>query len=105
SGKSPVCPSCGGLLKPDIIFFGEPLDQDVLTKAIELAKASYVFLAIGTSLSVSPANQLPLYAKMKGAKLIIINEGRTEEDELADIIIRGRVESILPEIIEKVKIN
>ncbi len=105
TGKSSVCPSCGGLLKPDIIFFGEPLDQDVLTKAIELAKASDIFLAIGTSLSVSPANQLPLYAKLKGAKLIIINEGRTEEDELADIIIRGRVESILPEIIEKVKIK
>ncbi|MGC9210582.1 MAG: NAD-dependent protein deacylase [Nitrososphaeria archaeon] len=103
TGKSPVCPSCGGILKPDIIFFGEPLNQEVIAKAVELSKASDVFLAIGTSLSVSPANQLPLYAKLKGAKLIILNEGPTEEDELADIIIRGRVESILPEIVKIIR--
>ncbi len=103
TGKSPHCPSCGGLLKPDIIFFGEPLNQKALTRAVELAKASDVFMAIGTSLSVSPANQLPLYAKMNGAKLIIINEGPTEEDELADILIRERVEFVLPEIVKIIR--
>ncbi|MFP3304107.1 MAG: NAD-dependent deacylase [Nitrososphaeria archaeon] len=102
-GKSPLCPYCKGLLKPDIIFFGEPLKEEVIFKAIELSKAADVFLAIGTSLSVYPANQLPLYAKHKGAKLIIINEGRTEEDDLADIIITGRAEIVLPKIINEIK--
>ena len=102
-GKSPLCPNCNGLLKPDIVFFGEPLKQEVIFKAIELAKAADVFLAIGTSLSVYPANQLPLYAKLKGAKLIIINEGQTEEDNLADIIITGRAETVLPQIVNEIK--
>jgi NAD-dependent deacetylase len=86
-----------------LYFFGEPLKQEVIFKAIELAKAADVFLAIGTSLSVYPANQLPLYAKLKGAKLIIINEGQTEEDNLADIIITGRAETVLPQIVNEIK--
>lgn len=106
-GESPRCKACGGLLKPDIIFFGEPLKSDVLTEAIRISKKSKVFLAIGTSLAVSPANQLPLYAKYSGAKLIIINEGPTELDYLADAKINERVEKVLPELVKIIynKIN
>ncbi|MGC9209208.1 MAG: NAD-dependent protein deacylase [Nitrososphaeria archaeon] len=103
SGGAPRCKRCGGILKPDIIFFGEPLKSEVLEKAAEISRMSDVFLTIGTSLAVSPANQLPVLAKMRGAKLVIINEGATEEDDLGDYIIRERVEIALPSIVEKVK--
>ncbi len=96
---APRCESCGGLLKPDIVFFGEPLNERVLSEAIDYASRSKVMIAIGTSLSVSPANYMPVYAKRNGAKLFIINDSPGEEDSMADIIIRERVEVALPELL------
>ena len=58
---------------------------------------------MGTSLAVYPANQLPLIAKKRGAKLVIINAGETFYDFFADYIIRGRVEEVLPALVAKVK--
>ncbi len=100
--RAPRCPSCGGLLRPDVVFFGEPLPKDALMESFSLASSSDLFLAIGTSLAVSPANQLPLEAKRRGARLVIINEGPTEIDDMADIVIRGRLEMLMPEIVELV---
>ncbi|CCC81634.1 NAD-dependent protein deacetylase [Thermoproteus tenax] len=97
---APRCRVCGGVLKPDVVFFGEPLPYEALQDAMMLAELSDVFMAIGTSLAVAPANRLPLIAKRKGAKLVIINQDPTELDEFADIIIRGKVEEILPRIAE-----
>ncbi|MFN3804592.1 MAG: NAD-dependent protein deacetylase [Pyrobaculum sp.] len=100
---APRCPQCGGVLKPDVVFFGEPLPRDALREAFMLAEVSEVFLAIGTSLAVYPANQLPLAAKRRGAKLVIINAEETYYDIYADYILRGRVEEILPALVRKVR--
>ena len=100
---APRCPRCGGVLKPDVVFFGEPLPQDALREAFMLAEMAEVFLAVGTSLAVYPANQLPVVAKKRGAKLVIINADETYYDFFADYILRGRVEEILPRLVEKVK--
>ncbi|AFZ70808.1 NAD-dependent protein deacetylase, SIR2 family [Caldisphaera lagunensis DSM 15908] len=101
--KVPLCPYCGGLLKPDVIFFGEPLPQKELREAFELASESDLFLVLGSSLAVSPANQLPIIAKSNGADLIIINMGETEIDNYADIKVEGRVEDIFPKICKKIE--
>jgi NAD-dependent deacetylase len=103
TGRSPRCPSCGGLLRPDVIFFGEPLPADALSMAMEYAAGSDVFMAIGTSLTVSPANTLPLRAKLNGAKLAILNGEETEMDDEADLVIRGRVEELLPRLVQEVR--
>lgn len=100
---APKCKVCGGILKPDVVFFGEPLPQEALNEAVMLAELSDLFVVIGSSLAVAPANRLPLIAKRRGAKLVIINGGPTELDHAADVIIRGRVEEILPRIVEALK--
>ncbi len=102
SGRgAPRCSSCGGLVRPDIVFFGEPLGEP-FEAAAGISSRSDVFLAVGTSLAVSPANLLPVYAKRAGSKLIIINQGSTELDHMADIRIEGRAEEALPRIAELV---
>ncbi len=101
--NAPKCESCGGILKPDIVFFGEPLDDKVLRKATDYSSRAEIMLIIGSSLSVSPANYLPLYAKRNGSKIVIINDTPGENDHMADIIIRGRVEMVLPELLNHIK--
>lgn len=101
--KIPTCPYCGGILKPDVVFFGEPLPEKELRKAFDLSSQSDLFLVLGSSLSVSPANQLPIIAKSNGAELIIINMGETELDSYADVKVDGKVEEIFPKICKKVE--
>ena len=95
-GRLPRCPRCGGLLKPDVTFFGEPLPEAALREALELAASSDAMLVAGSSLVVSPANQLPQIAKLRGARLVIANAGETMLDHLADVKVEGPVEVTLP---------
>ncbi|WP_241241341.1 NAD-dependent protein deacylase [Fervidobacterium sp. 2310opik-2] len=78
---------CGGVTKPDIVFFGEMLPLNEYSKAENWAKESDVFIAMGTSLVVYPAAQLPIYAKHSGAKLCIVNKNETAFDDYADLAI------------------
>lgn len=103
NNRLPTCPYCGGILKPDVVFFGEALPQREIKEAFELASQSDLFLVLGSSLAVSPANQLPIVAKSNGADLIIINMGETELDSYADIRIEGKVEEVFPKICKKVE--
>ncbi|MDD4362735.1 MAG: NAD-dependent deacylase [Atribacterota bacterium] len=82
--KIPYC-QCGGVYKPDVVLFGEQLDN--LDNAIEEANKADLFLAIGSSLQVSPANLLPEYTLIKKGKLIIINFMETHLDEKATIVV------------------
>ncbi len=83
----PVCRQCGGILKPDVIFFGEALPEDTLLQAAEHAGRSDLFIVIGSSLVVYPAASMPQYAKEGGAKLVIVNLTPTPQDGLADLVI------------------
>ncbi len=103
TGVAPRCPRCGGLLKPNVVFFGEPLPYGALRLAFEEAEKADVVLVVGSSLVVTPAAYIPLRAKEAGAKLIIINLGETAMDHLADVKIDGKAGEILGEILEKVK--
>ena len=73
----PKCDNCGSILRPDVVWFGEALPQDVWQNAIEHASSCDVMIIAGTSLVVSPANTLPLYAKQNGAVLIEVNPEET----------------------------
>ena len=95
----PLCSSCRGVLRPDVVFFGESLDAQVLTSAYEEAKNCDFMLVVGSSLVVYPASHIPLQAKQAGAALAIINKDPTPYDELADYVIHNAAGQTLPQIV------
>ncbi len=80
-GEVPYCKRCNGLLKPNIIFFGEKPDITKVNKAIKSASESDLCIIMGSSLTVQPVARIPEYALDNGAKLIIINKGNTYLDD------------------------
>ncbi|MEA3334472.1 MAG: NAD-dependent deacylase [Chloroflexota bacterium] len=90
------CEACNGLVKPDVILFGEPLEYENLRKAQQAALECDVVIAVGSSLEVEPAADLPYLAKRQGAKIILINREPTRADSIADVVIRGDAATILP---------
>jgi NAD-dependent deacetylase len=93
----PRC-SCGGLLKPDVVLFGESLPQEALNTAWQAARECDTFLVVGSSLVVNPAAQIPLLAKQNGSLLLIINIDVTPLDEMADLVIHCPASEVLIEI-------
>ncbi len=87
----PLCSQCGGILKPDAVFFGEPLPEEPWEKSIDLVSNSEVLIIMGSSLLVAPASGLPRLALSKGATLVIINLMETPFDDEADIVIREKI--------------
>jgi NAD-dependent deacetylase len=85
----PGCDDCSGLLKPDSISFGQPMPFHETQEAERRSRNCDLFIVVGSSLVVYPAAMMPLYAKEKGVKLIIINLTSTPHDREADIIIRA----------------
>jgi NAD-dependent deacetylase len=81
------CPACGGILKPDVVMFGEQLPSDVLNRAAAHAASCDLFIVIGSSLVVYPAAYMPEYALGGGARLVIINLSPTALDGMADVVI------------------
>jgi len=84
----PVCSECNALLRPDVVWFGEPLPPDAWERAVELASQADAMLVIGTSALVYPAAHLPVLAKSQGAFLVEINPSFTPISSLADITLR-----------------
>ncbi len=97
------CPDDGAVIKPDVVFFGEPLDSRVLARAAELASTSDLMLVVGCSLEVYPAAALPEYTKRNGGRLIFFNTVSTYQDHLADLICLGRAGQNLPAVVEAYK--
>ena len=95
----PLCPNCGGgLLKPTVVLFGEPLPVGAIQEAFELARSADVMLVVGSSLVVYPAADIPLVALRAGAQMIVVNAEPTPFDGLAEVVIHGRSGEVLPEI-------
>ncbi|MBP7527366.1 MAG: Sir2 family NAD-dependent protein deacetylase [Syntrophorhabdaceae bacterium] len=101
--KAPRCDSCGGLLKPATISFGQSMPERETAEAFRRSAACDVFIVIGSSLVVYPAAQMPVEAKRAGAKLIIINRDATPCDSMATIVLRGPAGPTMGAILEKVK--
>ncbi len=79
--------------------FGQQLDPAVLQLAFAHSSACDLFLAIGTSLAVQPAASLAARAKREGARLVIVNQGETSLDDLADARLRGPIGEVLPRLV------
>lgn len=92
------CPECGDRLRPGVVLFGEGLPWEVLENAEEMTRGCDLFVVLGSSLTVAPANGFPQLARSCGARLVIVNRGETSMDHHADIRIEGAVEEILPEV-------
>lgn len=100
--RAPRCDSCGGLLKPATISFGQSMPEWETAEAYRRSAACDLFIVIGSSLVVHPAAQMPVVAKQSGAKLVIINRDETACDDIADIIINGPAGQVMEAIIKKV---
>jgi NAD-dependent deacetylase len=85
---APDCTDCRDAIKTATISFGQAMPEDAMRRATELAQHCDLFLAIGSSLVVWPAAGFPMMAKNCGAKLVIINNEPTEQDDMADLVIR-----------------
>lgn len=99
-GERPPACECGGPYKPDVVLFGELLPQRALRRSKELAAASDVFLAAGSSLTVDPAASLPTYRQ--GGRLAIVNLEPTRYAENAEYAFRADVTDVLPDLAERV---
>jgi NAD-dependent deacetylase len=99
----PACESCRGILKPDVIFFGELLPEMALKQATMHANRCDLFIVIGSSLIVHPAASIPAYARSSGAKLVIINYTETPCDSIAHVLIHHSAGEVMERMLEEVK--
>ena len=102
SSGLPVC-ECGGLIRPDIVWFGEALPEDTLKDSFLAANNADVFLSVGTSAVVQPAASLPLEAKNAGAYTVEINMEPTVISHLLHESILGKAGQALPYLMKKIK--
>ncbi|HPN38434.1 MAG TPA: NAD-dependent deacylase [Melioribacteraceae bacterium] len=100
---APKCKICGGLVRPDVVWFGEMLPQDVFNNAEKMAMRSDVCFVIGTSAVVYPAANIPIIAKQYGSLLIEINITNTELSHYCDYSLIGNSGEILPNILNEIK--
>lgn len=102
--KIPVmCPTCGGLLKLDAVFFGEALPQRVYAQALNAVRTCQLLIAIGSYLVVYPVASLPTLAKQSGARFIIINQEPTPLDSTADLVFHAEAGNVLTDIVDAIK--
>ena len=99
----PLCSECKGKLRPAVVFFGESLNSQILRLAFEEAENCDFLLAVGSSLVVHPAADIPRMAKQRGAFLAIINIEKTPLDTTADYVINDEAGKILPQIVQSLK--
>ncbi len=81
----PRCAGCGGIVKPEIVFFGEMLPAEALEDAFEESQHADVMLVLGSSLAVQPAASMPLYAAQRGGDIVIVNDMPTPLDSMATL--------------------
>jgi NAD-dependent deacetylase len=100
----PRCSRCSSLLKPDVVFFGEPIPWEAQVTSFKESKSCSAVLVIGTSAVVYPAASIPITAKERGAMVIEINMEPTPlTDQISDYLICGSAGEIIPAIVEEVK--
>ena len=86
AGRFPVCKDCGGIVKPDVTFFGEMLPEKALEKAMDETVKADLVLVLGSSLLVQPAASFPMYTVKSGGELVIVNDMETPLDRYASLL-------------------
>jgi len=99
----PYCEDCGGILKPDGVFFGEPLPEAVLSEASTRSQRCDLCIVIGSSLVVYPAAFMPRHALQSGAKLVIMNRGMTDLDSRSDVCVHATAGETMTRVMELVR--
>jgi NAD-dependent deacetylase len=99
----PLCSECKGKLRPAVVFFGEALNPEILRLAFEEAENCDLLLAVGSSLVVYPAADIPRIAKQRGGTLALVNKQKTPLDVMADYVINDEAGKILPQIVQSLK--
>jgi NAD-dependent deacetylase len=95
----PLCPNCGGRLRPDVVWFEEPMPEKEMAQAVKATGTCDVFLSVGTSTVVYPAASLPYEALRSGATVVEINPEPTPFTERAHFVLAGAAGVVLPEIL------
>lgn len=101
--EEPLCRRCSGILKPDVIFFGEALPGAVLDEAMRRACGCDLLLVVGSSLVVYPAAHIPFYAKRAGAFVAVVNLSPTPADRIADVVIRAPAGEVMAALLAEVR--
>jgi NAD-dependent deacetylase len=100
---APACPSCGALLKPDVVFFGELLPVEAIDRAMQLARGAGLLLVVGSSLEVYPVAALPEETLAAGGALAIVNRGPTSYDARAALRLDGSAGEVLAAVAEALR--
>jgi NAD-dependent deacetylase len=103
SDEIPECAFCGGMLKPDAVFFGEALPELVLHEAAKRANQCDLCIVIGSTLIVYPAAYVPLYARDAGAKIVIINIGSTPMDSTAAVRVEAKAGETMTRVMHHIR--
>jgi len=104
SSLPPLCGGCGGVLRPDFVFFGEPIPEPAKSKSFMSAKKSDVFLLIGTTGEIMPASQIPYLAKQNGCIIIEINtEPSNYTHDITDVFLKGKATEKTGELLKTIK--
>ncbi len=99
----PKCNLCGTVLKPDFVFFGEPIPEPANSNSFSEAEKADVFLLIGTTGEIMPASLIPHQAKRNGAKIIEVNVERTKFTEsITDVFVKGKATEVLTNILNNI---
>lgn len=99
AGNPPHCPRCGNMLRPGVVWFGEPLPLAVLDAAQQAARACDLMLVVGTAGAVYPAAGLAHSARAAGARVVVVNTAPSELDDVAHVVLRGGAAQVLPALL------
>jgi NAD-dependent deacetylase len=97
--EDPPCRSCDGILKSATISFGQSLVPHDLARCEEVAEQCDLLLAVGSTLAVYPVAGVVPLARQSGARIVILNGGPTEMDDIADAVLRGSISELLPRLV------
>jgi NAD-dependent deacetylase len=103
TGEVPPRCHCGSMIRPDVVWFGEMLDQDDLDRAFGALSSCEVILVVGTSGLVYPAAGFPHAAKSRGAKVVEVNPEETPITDLADVFVESPAGTALPILVERLQ--
>lgn len=99
----PACPHCGGPVRPNVVWFGEPIPEEAIAEAAAAARHCDLFIAVGTSAVVQPAAGLADLARAHGARIAEVNPGDTALTGAADIRVQARAAGALQRTVERLK--
>jgi NAD-dependent SIR2 family protein deacetylase len=98
------CTGCGGMLKPDVVYFGETVPKDRVDRSFELVAGARTLLVLGSSLTVMSGRRFVLRAAKDGIRVAIVNQGVTRGEPYAQLVVDGALGEVLPELVRRTSV-